>query len=160
MTSAQRSRSPSQMSAPQEVKTTSKEPDSLSGRLSTSLCTNVARLARPTSRPARAPSLIPSPEKSTPVTTAPRRAQLRVSRPKWHCRCSSVVPSPTSGPSSPSSISLSERAARLEAGDVVQLRADVQADGLVPAREVGLEVVVEHRQASSVRGPAWRAGSS
>ena len=32
-------------------------------------------------------------EKSAPVTTAPMRAQLSVSRPKWHCRCSSDVPS-------------------------------------------------------------------
>ena len=96
------------MSAPQEVNTTSKEPDSLSGRLSTSLCTKVARAERPTSSASARAVLIPSPEKSTPVTTAPRRAQLSVSRPKWHCRCSSVVPSPTSGPSSPSSMALSE----------------------------------------------------
>ena len=37
-------------------------------------------------------------EKSRPVTVAPRRAHDRVSRPKWHCRCTSEQPS--TGPSS------------------------------------------------------------
>lgn len=64
----------------QRVKATSHLPVSLSGRLSISLWV-----------------------KATPVTTAPRRAQLSVSRPKWHCRRRSVVPFRTCGPSSASS---------------------------------------------------------
>ena len=48
-------------------------------------------------------------------------------------------------------------AARLEAGDVVQLRVHVQPDGLVPAGEVGLEEVVEHRQASAPAGLVARS---
>src|SRR5438477_13198066 len=41
-------------------------------------------------------------EKSTPVTIAPRLAQERESRPKWHCRCKSDLPA--TSPSSSSSI--------------------------------------------------------
>ena len=47
-----------------------------------SLWMKVAREERPTSSASARAVLIPSPEKSAPVTTAPSRAQLSVSSPK------------------------------------------------------------------------------
>ena len=45
--------------------------------------------ARP---PGRGAALIAGAEKSSPTTSAPRCARVSVSRPKWHCRCSTRSP--------------------------------------------------------------------
>ncbi len=96
------------MRTPHDVNTTSNWPSSTSGSDSTSLWMKVARAERPTSSARARACAIASPEKSAPVTTAPILAQLSVSRPKWHCRCSRDVPSWMSGPSSSRSMFVSE----------------------------------------------------
>src|SRR5262245_33515867 len=50
----------------------------------------------------RRAAAIASVEKSKPTALAPRCANFRVSKPKWHCRCRTRLPA--TGPSSASSI--------------------------------------------------------
>ena len=63
------------------------------------------RLPGPARLPAAGPHRRRATEKSSPTTSAPRCASVRVSVPKWHCRCSTRRPS--TGPSSASSMALS-----------------------------------------------------
>ena len=73
-------------------------------------------------------------EKSSPVTCAPSRAHDSVSRPKWHCRCTSDEPADVA------ELLGLERAQRGRAGeeavDVVEVARRVERDALVPPRPV------------------------
>ncbi len=86
--------------APQEANTTS-NPVRSAGGLSTSDCTKLP--GTPVSAESARAAATASPEKSSPVTSAPIRASDNVSSPKWHCRCSSFwaftspIPSRTMG---------------------------------------------------------------
>ncbi|MCZ7685250.1 MAG: hypothetical protein M5U28_43340 [Sandaracinaceae bacterium] len=83
------------------MSTTSKvSPPSASLACVTSLTTK--RASSSARRASERASSIATGEKSTPVTRAPRRAQLSVSIPKWHCRCTSDLS--LTSPSSPVSI--------------------------------------------------------
>ena len=92
MVSAQPPRSESQTTVPNEVNTTSKPPPDTRPALVTSASWKRDTPSRPVRRARSAAWRTAAGEKSMPTTSAPRRAQDRVSMPKWHCRCSRRLP--------------------------------------------------------------------
>ena len=103
----------------------------------------INRAERPSSSFRDRARLIAASEKSTPVASAPNRAQDMVSIPKWHWRWSRLLPD--TGPISSRSISLRVYPARLEAVHVVEGGGCMDGSHLVPVVEVGLQPFVHDR---------------
>ena len=81
----------SHTSAPMPVYTMSNRcPPKAATASYTSETTNAASM--PSERASEAAADTAGAEKSSPLTSAPRRAQDSVSSPMWHCRCTSRFP--------------------------------------------------------------------
>ncbi len=101
----------------------------------------------PMARKLPPPVRIASPEKSTPVTSAPRCASARLSAPKWHCRCKTRLLSsgPTSSGNSRSS-SASRRplpARSPQPGQVHAARRKMDRHAFIPIGTVETEDRIE-----------------